>query len=145
LAHISEEVGAFNHLVDSLLRSNEAHKRFIFDYVTRDVAPKANILMLGLAFKAESDDLRESPQLNLAHKLITAGYKLSIYDPAVKPTQLLGQNMGYAFSHLPSISEIMVSKEDAESTEYDLVIDTNGSLAKIDVKATKTVDTNTLH
>ncbi|MGO4197862.1 nucleotide sugar dehydrogenase [Rhizobium sp. YAF28] len=145
LAHISEEVGAFNHLVDSLLRSNEAHKRFIFDYVTRDVAPKANILMLGLAFKAESDDLRESPQLNLAHKLITSGYKLSIYDPAVKPTQLLGQNMGYAFSHLPSISEIMVSKEEAESTEYDLVIDTNGSLAKIDVKAAKTVDTNTLH
>ncbi|MGM4913578.1 nucleotide sugar dehydrogenase [Rhizobium sp. 768_B6_N1_8] len=145
LAHISEEVGAFNHLVDSLLRSNEAHKRFIFDYVTRDIAPKANILMLGLAFKAESDDLRESPQLSLAHKLITAGYKLSIYDPAVKPTQLLGQNMGYAFSHLPSISEIMVSKEDAESTEYDLVIDTNGSLAKIDVKAAKTVDTNTLH
>ncbi|EJJ26379.1 nucleotide sugar dehydrogenase [Rhizobium sp. CF142] len=145
LAHISEEVGAFNHLVDSLLRSNEAHKRFIFDYVTRDVAPKANILMLGLAFKAESDDLRESPQLNLAHKLITSGYKLSIYDPAVKPTQLLGQNMGYAFSHLPSISEIMVSKEEAESTKYDLVIDTNGSLAKIDVKAAKTVDTNTLH
>jgi GDP-mannose 6-dehydrogenase len=144
LVHISEEVGAFNHLVDSLLRSNEAHKRFLFDYVTRDLPPKARILMLGLAFKAESDDLRESPQLNLAHRLITSGYQLNIFDPAVKPTQLLGQNMGYAFSHLPSISDLMVDRDVAEGSEYDLVIDTNGTLSALTVNAAKVVHTHTL-
>jgi len=144
LAHISEEVGAFNHLVDSLLRSNEAHKRFLYDYVTRDLGPKARVLMLGLAFKAESDDLRESPQLNLAQRLITAGYKLSIYDPAVKPTQLLGQNMGYAFSHLPSISDVMVDKEQAETEDFDLVIDTNGSASQVTLKSTNIIHTHTL-
>jgi GDP-mannose 6-dehydrogenase len=144
LVHISEEVGAFNHLVDSLLRSNEAHKRFLFDYVTRDLRPKARILMLGLAFKAESDDLRESPQLNLAHRLVSSGYELSIFDPAVKPTQLLGQNMGYAFSHLPSISDLMVERDIAESTQYDLVIDTNDTLSALMVNAEKAVHTHTL-
>ena len=144
LAHISEEVGAFNHLVDSLIRSNEAHKRFLFDYATRGLAPGAKILMLGIAFKAESDDLRESPQLNLAQRLLAEKYEVSIYDPAVKPSQLIGQNMGYAFSHLPSISEIMVDKDAAEGADYDLIIDTNGTSSKINTRGTRIVETHTI-
>ncbi len=112
--------------------------------MTRDVPAGAKVLMLGLAFKAESDDLRESPQLNLAQKLVTSGYKLSIFDPAVKPQQLVGQNMGYAFSHLPSISDIMVDRETAESVEYDLVIDTNGTSKNVVTKAGKLVETHTI-
>jgi GDP-mannose 6-dehydrogenase len=45
--------------------------------------PGAKVLMVGLAFKSDTDDLRESPNIDLARKLIQGGYALSIYDPSL--------------------------------------------------------------
>ncbi len=72
--------------------------------------PGAKVLMLGLAFKSNTDDLRESPNIDLARKLIQQGYALSIYDPSLKPEHLVGQNLGYAFSHLPKLPDLLVSR-----------------------------------
>lgn len=144
LHYLSEEAGANNHLVDSLIRSNEAHKRFLFDYCTTGLAPGAKILLVGLAFKAESDDLRESPQLDLARKILQAGFDLSIYDPSVKPDQLVGQNLGYTYSVLPSISDLLVTKDVAESGSYDVVIDSNGRIGALSLPNARVVDINKL-
>ena len=124
LQYIAADVGANTLLVDTLLRSNEAHKNFLFSLVTRDLPAKSRILMLGLAFKRHSDDLRESPKVDMARKLLNAGYHLEVYDPDLKVDQIIGQNLGYSFMHLPTLNTLMVCKEDVESRDYDLIIDT---------------------
>jgi GDP-mannose 6-dehydrogenase len=126
LQHISADIGITAPVIDNIIRSNEAHKHFMFVHATNGLAPGAKLLLVGLAFKADSDDLRESPNLDLARKLVQSGYKLSIYDATLNPSKLIGQNLGYGFSHLPSMGSLLISKEEAQRGKFDRIIDTNG-------------------
>jgi GDP-mannose 6-dehydrogenase len=144
LHHMSEDIGANGHVIEALQRSNEAHKRFLFDHCVEGIPARAVVLMIGLAFKPDSDDLRESPQIDLARRILQNGYELSIYDASVKPEQLMGQNLGYTYSQLPSIGELLISREDVEQRTFDLVIDTNGRSKQLVLKAAKFVDISSL-
>lgn len=135
LQYISSDVGAQMHVVESLLRSNEAHKHFIFQQATKGLEPGSRVLLIGLAFKADSDDLRESPNVDIARRFLQAGYALSVYDPSLQPSQLVGQNLGYAYTNLPSLSEILKPREFVESNEFDVVVDANGAAASLNLKA----------
>ncbi|KUI21250.1 GDP-mannose dehydrogenase [Mycobacterium lehmannii] len=143
LQHISRMSGGFTHLIDSLTASNEAHKSFIFEYATRGLNHGSRVLMVGIAFKDNTDDLRESPNVDLARMLITAGYQLSIFDPHVAPENLMGQNLG-VLSNSPFIRQLLVDQAAAESGEWDLVIDTRGTAAEYSLKAVRTVDVKRL-
>jgi GDP-mannose 6-dehydrogenase len=143
LQHISRTSGGFTHLVDSLIASNEAHKAFLFDHVTRGLVHGARVLLLGIAFKNESDDLRDSPNVDLARMLITAGYQLSIFDPHVAPENLMGQNLG-VLSNSPFIRDLLVDQAVIESTAWDLVIDPRSSASKYSLTAARIVDINRL-
>jgi GDP-mannose 6-dehydrogenase len=127
LQFISSDVGANTPVIDSLIRSNEAHKNFLYNFVTKQLEVGSTVLMLGLAFKTNSDDLRESPQVDLARKLLQGGYNLSVFDPSLTPSKLVGQNLGYAYSHLPSLPRLLITREELVSRKFDLVIDTNGT------------------
>jgi GDP-mannose 6-dehydrogenase len=144
LQYISADVGANSHLVDSLIRSNEAHKHFLFQLATRGLQPGAKVLMLGIAFKSNSDDLRESPNVDLARKIMQAGFKLSVYDPALEPKKLIGQNLGYAFSHLPQIEGLLIARDAAETGDFDAVIDTQGTAKTLQLRSTNIVDVHAL-
>ena len=128
LQHIGADAGANLHLVDSLIRSNEAHKHRLYEYASEGLAPGARILLAGLAFKAGTDDLRESPNVDLARKLLAAGYDLEIHDPAIDAGKLVGANLGYAFSQLPVLEKLLVSRERAEAGGYARVIAANATL-----------------
>jgi GDP-mannose 6-dehydrogenase len=144
LQYISSDVGANTHLIDSVLRSNESHKQFLFSRCVQDLKPGSNVLMIGLAFKADSDDLRESPNMDLARKILQGGHRLSVYDPSLEPAKLIGQNLGYAYANLPSLNELLVDKAAAEGGGFDLVIDTNGRSGSLSLKNVKIVDINAL-
>lgn len=144
LQQIASDVGAHTHLIDSLLRSNEAHKYFLFDLCARDLDPGARVLMIGLAFKGNSDDLRESPNIDLARKLLQKGIDLSIFDPCVDPPKLLGQNLGYVYTNLPSIRKLLISREEMESCRYNLVIDTRNWAKDYQLKAARVLDVSRL-
>jgi GDP-mannose 6-dehydrogenase len=144
LHHMSEDIGANSHVIEALLRSNEAHKRFLYEQCVEGLATGSTVLMVGLAFKPDSDDLRESPQIDLARRLLQAGYALSVYDPAVRPELLMGQNLGYTYSQLPNISGLLLSREEAEGRAFDLVIDTNGRSRQLALKAGRIVSTDRL-
>lgn len=143
LQHISRTSGGYTHLIDSLIASNEAHKMFLFDHVTRGLEHGAKVLLLGIAFKGESDDLRESPNIDLARMLITAGYQLAIFDPHVIPQNLMGQNLG-VLSNSPFIRQLLVDQEAIESTNWDLVIDPRSTASNYSLKAARTIDINRL-
>lgn len=140
LQFLSAEFGGNTHIVEAILRSNEAHKDYIFRHCIRDLAPGARILLLGLAFKARSDDLRDSPNVDLARRLLQKGFKLKVYDPDLRPHLLIGQNLGYAYSNLPSIGSLLVSREMAETATFDLVIDPSGLAKDLSLKPARTID-----
>lgn len=127
LQYISADAGANTPLVDALLRSNEAHKFRLLNIATNGLKPGAKVLLVGIAFKAHTDDLRESPNVDLARALLREGYDVSIFDPAIDATKLVGANLGYAYTQLPRIQELLVSKEKADATSYDRVIVTNAT------------------
>ena len=129
--YIAADCGANTQLINSLLTSNEAHKYRMFQHAVKGLKPGARVLLAGIAFKADTDDLRESPNIDIARNLLREGYDLSVFDPAVEPKNLVGANLGYAFSTLPELNRIFVTKEEAEATRYDRVLAANATVKKL--------------
>jgi GDP-mannose 6-dehydrogenase len=144
LQYLAGSVGANAHVVDALIRSNEAHKDFLFEECAKGLKPDARVLMIGLAFKSDSDDLRESPNVDLARKLLQARVRLSIYDPHIDPARLLGQNMGYAFTTLPALRTLLISKQEMETEHFDLIVDMRSWSGKFALHGERIIDVNTL-
>ncbi len=112
LLHVARVHDVEVPMLNGVLRSNETHLRLalrrVLDAGERDVA------LLGLSFKPETDDLRESPFVELAETLAGKGIRLRIYDPIVNPDRLIGANLRYMESRLPHLREMLVSvPEDA--------------------------------
>jgi GDP-mannose 6-dehydrogenase len=134
LQYISSDVGANTCMLDTLLRSNEAHKNFHYEQVMSKLSGNSKVLMAGLAFKSNTDDLRESPNVDLARKLLSSGVDLKIFDPALDPVKLKGKNLGFVYSNIPSIDRLLVGKEEANKGDWDLVIKSNDTANMIDDK-----------
>jgi GDP-mannose 6-dehydrogenase len=111
LMHVARVHDVDVPVLTGILRSNESHLRLavrrVLDAEAREVA------LLGLSFKPETDDLRESPYVELAETLVGKGVRLRIYDPIVNPERLIGANRRYIESHLPHLQEMLVSTPDA--------------------------------
>ncbi|MEU8173288.1 nucleotide sugar dehydrogenase [Microbispora hainanensis] len=98
-------------LLSHVLPSNEEHLRRAFELVT--AAGGRRIGLFGLSFKPGTDDLRESPLVELAERLLGKGYDLRIYDANVSMSRLVGANRDYIASRLPHLGELLsTSAED---------------------------------
>ncbi len=69
--------------------------------------------ILGFSFKAGTDDLRESPMIEMIERLIGKGYDLRIYDKNVQMAKLLGANREFILNRIPHMSRLMVDNIDA--------------------------------
>ncbi|MDR2306663.1 MAG: UDP-glucose/GDP-mannose dehydrogenase family protein [Paucimonas sp.] len=94
-------------LLASLMPSNRHQVRRAFELVTQ--SGKRRIALLGLAFKAGSDDLRESPLLALAEQLIGKGYTLRIFDANVDHARRFGANRAYIEQQIPHVAALLRS------------------------------------
>jgi GDP-mannose 6-dehydrogenase len=92
-------------LLSAALASNTAH----FERGVRLVEATGgrSVALLGLSFKSATDDLRESPAVALAERLIGRGYRLAIYDPDVHPELLRGANRSFIEQHLPHLVQLL--------------------------------------
>ena len=107
-------------VLGSLLESNRKHLDHAFESVQR--TGKKRIGVLGLSFKAGTDDLRESPIVILIERLLGKGYKLAIYDEEVSLSQLIGANRRYIEQTIPHISSLMVPNLGDVFAQSDLIV-----------------------
>ncbi len=100
LLHLARVNGADLPLLAGTLATNEI---VINEVVDRVVAHDArSVALLGLSFKMNTDDLRESPNVELAERLLGKGFDVRIYDPIVNPARLVGANRRHVESKLPA-------------------------------------------
>lgn len=93
-------------LLNSILDSNQTHINRTFNSILRQ--GKKRIGLLGLSFKPDTDDLRESPLVILTENLIGKGFDIRIYDQNVSLAGLLGTNKEYIEKEIPHISSLML-------------------------------------
>ena len=80
------------------------------------------VALLGLSFKPGSDDLRESPYVDLAETLLGKGYEVRIYDPSLNPSSLIGTNRKYVESRLPHLKRILTNRPEEALSGADTAI-----------------------
>ena len=106
-------------MLGNVMGSNRAHIDHALELVMR--SGKRKVGMIGLSFKAGTDDLRESPLVAVAERLIGKGYDLRIYDPEVNLSRLLGANKRYIEHSIPHIGNLM-SQDCAEVVAHGEVV-----------------------
>jgi len=102
-------------MLDHVIPSNEV----VIDRALEAILAtgKRQVALLGLAFKAGTDDLRESPLLELAKRMIGEGLELSVFDPAVSLARLHGSNQAFLEERLPHIARLL--RDDLAETVAD--------------------------
>lgn len=92
-------------VIGGLLDSNEAHIDRAYHMIARDGRRK--VALFGLAFKPGTDDMRDSPLVTLAERLIGKGFELAIYDSFVKVSRLLGKNKEFIDREIPHLDRLL--------------------------------------
>jgi GDP-mannose 6-dehydrogenase len=107
-------------MLSGTLATNELSVREVVDRVVATDA--RSIAILGLSFKMHSDDLRESPYVDLAETLIGKGFDVRIYDPIVEPANLVGTNLQYINSSLPHLQRVLTDDPSVALDGADLAL-----------------------
>ncbi len=127
LSYRAGQLDVESPLIESLMRSNAAQVRKAFDIIAS--YDKRKVALMGLSFKAGTDDLRESPLVELAEMLIGKGFDLSIYDSNVEYARVHGANRDYIESKIPHVSSLLRSDFDQVVANADVIILGNGDEA----------------
>jgi GDP-mannose 6-dehydrogenase len=105
LTHYARHADVLVPILDHVIESNEQHLQRAYELVA--ASGQRRVGVFGLAFKAGTDDLRESPMVHLAEHLIGRGFDLLIHDPHVTSSHLLGANRAYMDAHLPHLARLL--------------------------------------
>jgi GDP-mannose 6-dehydrogenase len=124
LVHAARRMDVETPVLASILPSNERHVERTYGMV--QAIGKRRIGLLGLSFKAGTDDLRESPLVTLVERLIGRGYDVRVFDRNVSLANLHGMNRAYIEREIPHIVSIMAdSLEDVIGHADVLIIGNN--------------------
>ena len=121
----AKELDVETPVLVATLESNRKQIDRAYDMVM--AAGSRRVGILGMAFKAGTDDLRESPMVLLIERLIGKGMQLAIYDGHVSSSNVIGANRDYVEKEIPHIWDLMRTDVDAVLAESETVVIGNGS------------------
>ena len=96
-------------ILNHSVKSNTLHTEFLIEEIERRTAPHSRILLIGLSFKNDTDDLRHSSFVRLAELLVDRGHDLAIYDPDV----IAGYNAGAPANLSPRLARLILPRVSA--------------------------------
>ena len=105
LAQIAKQHDLEIPMLGNVLASNRVHIDHAVEKILKRGRPRVG--MLGLSFKTGTDDLRESPLVMVAKRLLGEGCELRIFDPEVRLSRLLGANRSYIEAHIPHLGSLL--------------------------------------
>jgi len=111
-------------VLDSVLASNRQQVERAVQMVLARERHKVGVL--GFSFKADTDDLRESPVVEVVERLIGKGLDLRLYDRNVTLARLVGANRDYILRVIPHISRLMVDNPDDVIDHGEVIVIGNG-------------------
>lgn len=127
LTHAARRMDVETPVLAAILPSNQRHIERTFEVIQR--LGKRRIGVLGLSFKAGTDDLRESPLVTLVERLIGRGYDVKVFDRNVSLANLHGMNRAYIEQEIPHIVSIMEDSLDDVIASAEVLIIGNGDPA----------------
>jgi GDP-mannose 6-dehydrogenase len=107
-------------LLESVLPSNDEHLRRAIRQVLEE--PGKRIGIFGLAFKEDTDDLRESPVITIIEHLIGKGRPVKIHDPHIQLDEIYGSNLSFVVSALPHIGRLLTRSLDELISSSDTLV-----------------------
>ncbi len=107
-------------VINAIDPSNEIQKKIAVDII--ESKGRRTVGILGLSFKAGTDDLRNSPIVDVAEALYGKGYELHIYDRNVRMSQLTGTNADFIKAKLPHLHQIITDDLDAVCSTCDVLV-----------------------
>lgn len=111
-------------VLDSIMSSNRVQIEKGLKMIMEKGSKKVGVL--GFSFKAGTDDLRESPIVEVIERLLGKGYDLKLYDSNVNLASLVGANRDYILNQIPHISKLMVDSIDEILAHADTLVIGNG-------------------
>jgi GDP-mannose 6-dehydrogenase len=114
-------------ILGAVLPSNEMQTSNAIKLVVNQ--PGRRVGVLGFTFKAGTDDLRESPVVELIERLIGKGYEMSLYDQNVNLARLIGANREYISEKIPHIARLLRNSIDEVLDSSDTIVIGNGDPA----------------
>ena len=121
VAHLAENLGVDTPLINSLGKTNKTQIESATDMVRNSGAKR--IGFLGLAFKAGTDDLRESPILEVINQLITEGYDVAAHDPAINADTRVDNQFSYVRHVCPHLEPVVNALPDLLTSDALTMID----------------------
>ncbi len=107
-------------MLGNVLASNRMHIEHAIAKVL--ASGRRRVGMIGLSFKTGTDDLRESPLVQIAEQFIGKGLNLLVYDPEVHLSRLLGANRRFIEQHVPHIGSLMREEIESVISESDVLV-----------------------
>jgi GDP-mannose 6-dehydrogenase len=105
LNYFSRQHGVPLPMLENVMTSNEHHLRSLLQLIER--AEQNEVVILGLSFKSNTDDLRESAMVEVAQNLLGRGYKIRIYDPQLNLAKLVGSNKRFIDTRMPHLASLL--------------------------------------
>jgi len=120
LTYRAKELDLNLPLLESVMASNHQHLERAVEMVL--ATGKRNVAVLGLSFKSATDDLRESPQVQLVKRLLGEGCEIRIWDDNVSMGRLIGSNREYIEHAIPHIGSLLGSSVESTLQGAEVVV-----------------------
>lgn len=120
LSYQAKRVDAEVPVLSAILQSNAAQVKGVVQTLLG--LGKKRVGFLGMTFKPDTDDLRESPLVDVIETLLGKGFLVKIYDRNVSLSRLIGANKRYVEEHIPHLSQLLVDGIDEVVTASDVVV-----------------------